>query len=95
MLGYFHYKDKTMVRPSYLYNGNPYVGNIVSVYWYDPGAVFKWTHFSILVHQKLYTVKDKMLLPEHAANLVAHRGNIVYGVAGIERRGTNFNFIKH
>ena len=25
---YFHYMDKTIVRPSYLYNGNPYTVNM-------------------------------------------------------------------
>ena len=25
--GAFHYKEKTVVRPSYLYNGNPYTGS--------------------------------------------------------------------
>ena len=28
-----HYKDKTAVRPSYLYNGNPYTGKTVASNW--------------------------------------------------------------
>ena len=33
MYGDFHYKDKTDVRQSYLYNGNPYTGKTTSLYW--------------------------------------------------------------
>ena len=29
----FHYKDKMVMRPSYLYNGNPYTGKTTSLYW--------------------------------------------------------------
>ena len=31
--GDFHYKDKAVVRPSYIYNGNPYTGKTASLYW--------------------------------------------------------------
>ena len=31
--GDFHYKDKTVVRPSYFYNGNSYTGKKISLYW--------------------------------------------------------------
>ena len=31
----FHYKDKTGVRPSYLYNGNSYTGKMMSLYCWD------------------------------------------------------------
>ena len=31
--GDFHYKDKTVVRLSYLYNGNSYTGKTAFVYW--------------------------------------------------------------
>ena len=34
--GYFHYKDKTVVRPSYLYYGNPNTGKMTSLYWDGP-----------------------------------------------------------
>ena len=34
--GDFHYKDKTVMRPSYLYNDNPYTGKTTSLYWGDP-----------------------------------------------------------
>ena len=36
--GDFHYKDKTVVKPSYLYNGNPYIGKtaVTSLYWDGP-----------------------------------------------------------
>ena len=33
--GDYHYKDKTVIRPSYLYNGNPCVGKMAS--WYQSG----------------------------------------------------------
>ena len=33
---HFHYKDKTVVRPSYLYNKNPYNGKTTSLYWDGP-----------------------------------------------------------
>ena len=29
----FYYKDKTVVRLSYLYHGNSYTGNMASLYW--------------------------------------------------------------
>ena len=32
----FHDKDKTVMRPSYLYNGNPYTGKNTSLYWDGP-----------------------------------------------------------
>ena len=32
----FHYKDKTVVRPSYLYNGNLCTGKPASSYWNGP-----------------------------------------------------------
>ena len=28
-----HYNDETAVKPSYIYNGNPYTGKRVSLYW--------------------------------------------------------------
>ena len=31
--GNMHYKDKTVMRPSYLHNGNPYTGKMTSLYW--------------------------------------------------------------
>ena len=33
---YFHYKDKKVVRPSYLYNGNLYTGKTAFSYWDAP-----------------------------------------------------------
>ena len=33
--GDFHYEYRTVVRPSYLYNGNPYTDKTTSSYW-DP-----------------------------------------------------------
>ena len=39
MYGDFHYKDKKVVRPSYLYNGNSYTGKSVSLYWDGPQVV--------------------------------------------------------
>ena len=35
----FHYKDKTVVRPSYLYNGNSYSGKTTSVHWHGPRSL--------------------------------------------------------
>ena len=32
----FHYKDEIDVRPSYLYDGNPYTGKTASLYWDSP-----------------------------------------------------------
>ena len=32
----FHHKDKTVVKPSYLYNGNPYTGKTVYLYCDSP-----------------------------------------------------------
>ena len=32
----FHYEDKTVVRQSYLYNGNSYIGTMSSLYWNRP-----------------------------------------------------------
>ena len=32
----YHYKDETVVRPSYLYNGNLYPGETAYLYRYDP-----------------------------------------------------------
>ena len=34
--GDFHYKDKTVLRPSYLYDGNPYTGKTIYLYWDSP-----------------------------------------------------------
>ena len=31
--GIFHYNDKTVVRPSYLYNGNSYTGETITLFW--------------------------------------------------------------
>ena len=34
--GDFRYKDKTVSRPSYLYNGNPYASKTTSLFWDGP-----------------------------------------------------------
>ena len=34
--GLFFHKDKTVVKPSYLYNKNPYTDKTASLYWGDP-----------------------------------------------------------
>ena len=34
--GYSHYKDKMVIRPSYLYNGKPYTGKTPSLCWDSP-----------------------------------------------------------
>ena len=39
-----HYKDETVVRPSYLYNGNPYTAKMISLYWDGPLNILeKWS----------------------------------------------------
>ena len=35
-----HYRDETIVWPSYLYNGNPYIGNAVCLYWNEPQMIY-------------------------------------------------------
>ena len=42
--GIFHYKDKTVVRPSYLCNGNPYTGKTF-LYWDGPRVPYlqRWS----------------------------------------------------
>ena len=39
LYGDSHYKDKMVVRPSYLYNGNPYTGKMIYLYWDVPQPV--------------------------------------------------------
>ena len=46
---YSHYKDKTIMRLSYLFNGNSYTGKVVSLYWDSPpppplNLQFWWRH---------------------------------------------------
>ena len=38
LYGDFHYKDKTVMISSYLYNGNPYTDKMASLYWDGPGV---------------------------------------------------------
>ena len=43
--GDYHYKDKSVLRPSYLCNGNSYTGKMASSYWDGPQNLFnspKW-----------------------------------------------------
>ena len=35
----FPYKDRTVVIAPYLYNGNPYTGNMMSLYWNSPQGI--------------------------------------------------------
>ena len=46
--GDFHYKDKMVVRPSYLYNWNPYNDETMSQYWNHPSVHTEahWTEAS-------------------------------------------------
>ena len=37
--GFFHYKDKTVVTLSYLYNGNPYTGKTIFKLIWPPGSL--------------------------------------------------------
>ena len=55
-LWYFHYKDKTFVRPSYLYNGNSYTGKMISLYWVRPLLVRKSDYF----HRSIYPFPSNM-----------------------------------
>ena len=41
--GNFHYKEKTVVRKSYLYNGNPYIVKMASLYWDSPLEYFRFS----------------------------------------------------
>ena len=36
MYGDSHVKDKTVIRPSYLSHGDPYIGKTISIYWDSP-----------------------------------------------------------
>ena len=38
-------KDFTAVRQFYLYNGNPYTGKMISLYWWTASPGFPWTRF--------------------------------------------------
>ena len=38
----YHYKDKMVSRPSYPYNGNPYIGTKASSYWDGPRSPFQY-----------------------------------------------------
>ena len=55
----FHYKDKTVVRPSYLYNGNSLASKTVSLNWedsqnakHDVGSMTGWIAQFICWNQK-------------------------------------------
>ena len=54
-----HYKDDTVVRPSYLYQGNLHTGKMASLYWISPliiPAFFAYIssqigdHYNVLYH---------------------------------------------
>ena len=42
----FHYKDKAIVRPSYLYNWNSYTGKTTSLYRDEPLVSRGWCSIS-------------------------------------------------
>ena len=44
--GGLHYKDKTVVGPSYLFNGNPYTSKMTPLYWDGPQVLIltNYTH---------------------------------------------------
>ena len=71
-----HYKDKTVVRPPYPYNGNPYIGKKASLYWDGP----------LLASNGIYDISNRS-----AANQVmacrltggSHYLNLNYDVTGI------------
>ena len=67
--GNFHYEDKIIVSPSYLYNGNPYPcssyhdGQVhITSYkkWHDYAALFKWKDHLSRNGDSHY--KDKMVM---------------------------------
>ena len=58
--GYFHYKDKTVVRPSYLYKGNSYTGKTGSLYRRPTGPGLKKSHLKC-VHMMLLLWPHKVL----------------------------------
>ena len=43
---YSHYKDKTVMRLSYLYNGNLYIDKMTSLYW-DPKHP-RWSYYCLI-----------------------------------------------
>ena len=42
--GDLHYKGKTVMRPSYLHNGNSYIGKTTSLYWDGSQAAIFFNH---------------------------------------------------
>ena len=52
--GYFHYKDETVVRPSYLYDGNPYAGLILVYIETVPGKHKAGLNFGQYVFDQIF-----------------------------------------
>ena len=51
-----HYKDKKVVRLSYIYNGNSYTDKMTSLYWISPLMFFFWSpHLKYIQQKMLYT----------------------------------------
>ena len=42
-----HYKYKTVMKPAYLYNGNPYTGKKTSLYWDNPQTTRIWRQWHL------------------------------------------------
>ena len=45
-----HYKDETVIRPSYLYNGNFHMGKTTSLYWISLKTAFILIGMSCLIN---------------------------------------------
>ena len=56
--GDFHYKDKTIVRASYLYNGSPYIGKTTNLYWDGPRCLYK----TVTMPSWLYPISSILIL---------------------------------
>ena len=46
----YHVKDKTAVRPSYLWHGDPYTGKMTSLYWVAPLIIRKVTFMTSIIY---------------------------------------------
>ena len=70
----YHYKDKTVMRPSYLYNGNSYPGKTAFSYWDNPQitnyrqCLFDW-HYSAVLPVKQSCLKHSSHRKEIASTI--------------------------
>ena len=69
-MGIFHYKDKTVVRPSYLYNGNAYTGK--TIFSWD--GTLEASRFKVSIF--LFTLFSGKLLVAAARSSTEFQSNI-------------------